>query len=59
MINSILDNMTDRYYEDTSPMEFIKDLQDIMKDGDNLAPEKLISDIVFMLNHYIEAQEVS
>jgi len=41
------------YYRDTSPMEFISDLYDIMWDGDILTPERLTIDIVGMLKQYL------
>jgi len=46
------------YYKDTPPLEFIKDLYNIMKDGDSLAPEKLVADVVDMLAKYLAAQRV-
>lgn len=41
-----------QYFLTTPPMEFIRDIRDIMSDGDNLAPEKLIADIVDLLKNY-------
>lgn len=45
------------YNNDTPPLEFISDVYDIMKDGDNLPPEKLIADVVGMLKNYLSAQQ--
>jgi hypothetical protein len=50
--------MDDQYYLVTLPMEFIRDIRDIMQDGDNLAPETLIADVVSMLNGYIASHRV-
>jgi hypothetical protein len=44
------------YYKETPPLEFIGDVYDIMKDGDGLAPEKLVVDVVDMLGKYLSAQ---
>jgi len=45
------------YYNNTSPLEFISDVYDIMKDGDCLSPEKLNADVVDMLGKYLSAQQ--
>lgn len=45
------------YYKDTTPLEFVGDLFDIMKDGDCLSPEKLNADVVDMLGKYLSAQQ--
>lgn len=42
----------DRYFLVTPPMEFIRDIRDIMSDGDNLTPERLVADIVDLLKNY-------
>jgi len=42
----------DRYFLVTPPMEFIRDIRDIMSDGDNLAPERLVADVVDLLKNY-------
>lgn len=45
------------YYEDTPPIKFVSDVYDIMKDGDNLTPERLVKDVVDMLGKYLFAQK--
>lgn len=40
------------YFLITPPMEFIRDILDIMSDGDNLTPERLITDVVDLLKNY-------
>ena len=45
------------YYNNTSPLEFISDVYDIMKDGDCLSPEKFNADVVDMLGKYLSAQQ--
>ena len=37
-------------------LEFIRDLYDIMVDGDGLTPEALIKDVVAMLKKYLDEQ---
>ena len=46
-------NKDDQYFLVTPPMEFIRDIRDIMQDGDGLAPEALAADIVGLLNNYV------
>lgn len=45
-----------RYFLVTPPMEFISDVYDIMKDGDGLTSDKLVTDVVGMLKNYLAAQ---
>jgi hypothetical protein len=49
----------EQYFLTTPPMEFIRDIRDIMQGGDNLAPEALIADIVGLLNNYTLKHNVS
>lgn len=49
----------DKYFIETPPMEFIGDLYDIMYDGDNLSPEKLVAEIVDLLKNYISKHNTS
>jgi len=46
------------YYKDTPPLEFIKDLYNIMKDNDGLRLGTLVADVVNMLEKYLAAQRV-
>lgn len=45
------------YYRETQPIEFIRDVYDIMRGGDCLSPEKLNADVVDMLGKYLSAQQ--
>ena len=40
-------------YKDTDPIELVRDVYDIMRDGDGLSPEKLVADVVEMLREYL------
>lgn len=46
------------YFSGTSPIDFIKDLHDIMQGGDNLSPERLVADVLDLANKYIEARSI-
>jgi hypothetical protein len=49
--------VSEEYFHHTSPLEFLRDLRDIMKGGDNLTPEKLNTDILGLVESYLEATE--
>jgi hypothetical protein len=49
--------MTEEYFKHTPPLEFIRDLRDIMRGGDNLTPERLNADILGLVESYLEAIE--
>ena len=42
----------DRYFLTTPPMEFIRDLRDVVKFGDNLSCDRLLADISDLLEKY-------
>lgn len=48
-----------QYFLVTPPMEFIRDIRDIMSDGDNLTPEKLVADVVDLIENYISQRNQS
>jgi hypothetical protein len=45
-------------YLHTEPLEFIEDLYDIIVDGDNMKPEDLLKDMVYMLKRYLDAHPI-
>ncbi len=47
----------DQYFLTTPPMEFIRDVRDVMQDGDNLAPDALVADIVADINPLVALQK--
>jgi hypothetical protein len=50
MTEQLIEQLGDHYYVATSPLEFISDLRDIL----TLAPPKLITDIIYMLERYLK-----
>lgn len=44
----------DLYFKLTPPEVFIKDLRDIVADGDNLEPTALLADVKDMLEKFVE-----
>jgi hypothetical protein len=44
------------YLRDTPPLMFVEDLRDIMFDGDKLTPDRLVADVVKLIENYLATQ---
>lgn len=45
-------------YIHEEPVEFIETLGDIVRDGDNMTPEKLIKDISWMIDNWLKEHKI-